>query len=67
MVDDRIEKKPVVADNDSASLEFAEILFENGKRSNVDVVGRLVDNKKVRPAQQNRSEMEAAALAAAES
>src|SRR5574337_2096064 len=63
---DAVEKEAVVADDDRAAGEVEQRLLERAQSVDVEVVGRLVEQKQVRPAPQQLRQVHAVALAARE-
>src|SRR5579863_5559043 len=61
---DAVEEEAVVADDDGAAGEVEQSLLQRAQRVDIEVVGRLVEQKKVRAAFQHLGEMHPVALAA---
>ena len=57
MVDHLIHKISVVADDDDAAGEILQILLQNLKGDDVEVVGRLVEHEEVRVLHQHGAEI----------
>src|SRR6185437_1046146 len=60
---DAVEEEAVVADDDGAAGEVEQSLLQRAQRVDVEVVGRLVEQEKVRAAFQHLGEMHPVALA----
>src|SRR5262245_66396564 len=63
---DAIEKPAIVADDDGAAGEILQRLFQRAQRIDVEIVGRLVEQKNVGSRFEHIGEMHAVALAAGE-
>src|SRR5690349_7477071 len=63
---DPVEKEAVVADDDGAAGEILERLLERAQRIDIEIVGRLVEEKDVRARAQHFRQMHAVPLAARE-
>src|SRR4051812_201 len=61
-----VEEPPVVADDDRATWELLQRVFERTERLDVEVVGRLVEKQHVSARLQRQSQVEPVALATGE-